>query len=52
MKKVTMAFVDYEAPQITTVQLVTEQTVLSGSLGSMLEDMYESTDGEWADFYR
>ena len=45
-----MAFVEYETPQVKTVQLVTEQAVLAGSSSSMLDDMYESTDGEWAAF--
>lgn len=38
----------YESPQMTAIQLVTEQTMLAGSSDLMLDNMFE-TNGEWAD---
>lgn len=46
MEKVTQAIFEYETPQLTTIEIITEQC-LAGSTGSSLDDMWE-TEGEWA----
>lgn len=43
-----MAIPEYESPQMTAILLVTEQSLLVGSSGPMLDNMFE-TNGEWAD---
>ena len=48
MKRVTRAIPKYESPQMITILLVTEQSLLVGSSGPILDDMFE-TNGEWAD---
>ena len=47
MKKVTKEIGDYKSPQLTTLELVSEQCI-AGSSGSLLDDMWES-DGKWDD---
>ena len=47
MKKVTKVISDYKSPQLTTLELVSEQCI-AGSSGLLLDDMWES-NGEWDD---
>ena len=47
MKKVTKVIGEYNSPQLTTLEFVSEQCI-AGSSGSLLDDMWES-DGIWDD---
>ena len=51
MKKEQNVRVEYELPQVSSIQLMTEQVCIAGSAsiepGSSLEDMFE-TEGGWA----
>ena len=47
MKKVTKVIGEYNSPQLSTLELVSEQCI-AGSSGSLLDDMWES-DGKWDD---
>ena len=44
MKVKTKVLAEYETPQVTTIEIVVEQSVLAGS--SNLDHMTE-TEGEW-----
>ena len=51
MKKEKHVQVEYETPQVSSIQLMTESVCIAGSAssesGSSLEDMFE-TEGGWA----
>ena len=51
MKKEKNVQVEYETPQVSSIQFITEQVCIAGSAsvepGSSLEDMFE-TEGGWA----
>lgn len=51
MKKEKIVRVEYKAPQVSSIQFMTESVCIAGSAslgsGSSLEDMFE-TEGGWA----